>query len=370
MTGQSDARPLDDVWAWFGARRRGTRYQPTLGANPGEDLNGCVPKLAHLRAAAYELAGAHVVGVGCSSGYYESQLAQDARERLGHGAAHATLIDTDAVALAEAVAALPVSRAADVRHFLGAAENIAWTQTYDLCVFLSLYHHYDRLGAAARRTGDDVLQAIGAHCQTMVFETGQTNDTVAGSGVWRHRLAMDDWSSPTAWLEAEVPRLTGFSRWHVLGTNPVTQRHLYIFWHRTAVTPPAHFAQRRSLRTSSLPTDRSDGAMLWDATHLVDTARATDAIAVVDAFQRVARPSDFLLVESLSMVRTIARHAPTIAYVSGRSDTAVEHHLASVVYAGCAAVATVDNRALTGRCAARLQALGVSRIDVPRLVED
>ncbi|GJG89795.1 hypothetical protein tb265_49760 [Gemmatimonadetes bacterium T265] len=233
---------LDAVWRLLGRQRRGTRYQPALAA--ASDPNGCVPKLALLRASGYRFAGVRVLSVGCSTGYYERHLVADGLRDDDAGSPGATsvdLIDTDAVALDEAARAVRAAGAARVRARCAPAERCPLDARYDVALFLSLYHHYDRLGGHGRAAGRRLLGRVGRASRTLFFETGQSDDRVRGADMWKDRLEMARHASPTAWLETEVPAVTGFDAFHRLGVNPRTNRALYVYW-RERARPAGVFA--------------------------------------------------------------------------------------------------------------------------------
>ncbi|HET7463667.1 MAG TPA: hypothetical protein VFJ82_20600 [Longimicrobium sp.] len=222
-----------ELFAWLAARRKGTVYQPD--PEPGaDDPNGCLPKLKLLLECGYDFSGRSLLSLGASSALYEAALAHQARrgacgrERPGVSAAH--LVDTDAGALEHARERFEGSGAADVRTIRALAHEFTPERRYDAGFFLSLFHHYDRLGPRLRALGFGVLEALGRHCRTLFFETGQTGDRVPGAEHWPALLEMASWPSPQAWIETRIPELTGHDAFRRLGTNPATGRHLYAFW--------------------------------------------------------------------------------------------------------------------------------------------
>lgn len=227
------AAGASDLFAWLAARRTGTVYQPD--PQPGaDDPNGCLPKLELLLECGYDFSGRSLLSLGASSALYEAALAHRARrgacgrERPGMSAAH--LVDTDEGALEQARARFDGSGTGDVRTIRALAHEFAPDRRYDACFFLSLFHHYDRLGPRLRDLGFGILRTIANHCRTLFFETGQTGDRVPGAADWPALLEMASWPSPQAWLETRIPEITGYDRFRRLETNPATGRHLYAYW--------------------------------------------------------------------------------------------------------------------------------------------
>jgi SAM-dependent methyltransferase len=227
-------------WDWMTKFRKGKVYQPDADGDPAADPNGCIPKLALISGAGYDLRGRSLLSLGAASGLYELGLAEAAVRRGGQPAA-VDLVDTDAEALETAAEKARGLGLTDFRTVRSAADEFRIERHYDVCFFLSLYHHYDRLGPTFRSRGMRVLEEIGRTCRTLFFETGQTDDTVPGSELWPRMLEMGSYPSPAHWLESRVPEITGYDGFVRLGTNPATNRHLYVFWKSHAVSVDARF---------------------------------------------------------------------------------------------------------------------------------
>ena len=224
------AKDVDaSLWDWMTRFRKGKVYQPDADGDPAADPNGCIPKLALITGAGYDLGGRSLLSLGAASGLYELGLAE-AAVRRGTPPSTVHLVDTDADALATATARAESLGLTDFRAVRAAADEFAIERRYDVGFFLSLYHHYDRLGSAFRSRGMRVLGDMGRSCTTLFFETGQTDDTVPGSELWPRMLEMGSYASPAQWLESRVPEMTGYDSFLCLGTNPRTSRHLYVFW--------------------------------------------------------------------------------------------------------------------------------------------
>ncbi|MDB4951938.1 MAG: hypothetical protein JWM27_4587 [Gemmatimonadetes bacterium] len=240
--------PAEDALGMLARMRRGTRYQPAPGAPDAaaddDDPNGCLPKLRLLLDTGFDLAGSSMLSLGASSALYELEMARAAAGRACEpGAPQAVhLVDLDADALKVAADGFAELHVPDFRAVRATADGFAFERAYDVCFFLSLYHHYDRLGGDYRTRGARVLREIGRHCQTLFFETGQTDDTVPGSERWPAMLEMAAHESPAAWLEARIPEMTGYDSFARLGTNPRTRRHLYAFWRARPVDAAPAFA--------------------------------------------------------------------------------------------------------------------------------
>jgi hypothetical protein len=247
-------------WEWMARMRVGKVYQPAGPADAAADPNGCLPKLGLIENAGYDLGGRSLVSLGAASGLYELGLAE-AAVRRGTRPSAVHLVDTDADALATAAARAAELGLADFRTVRAAADEFTFERRYDVCFFLSLYHHYDRLGSAFRSRGMRVLQEIGQRCATLFFETGQTDDTVPGSELWPRMLEMGSYPSPTHWLESRVPEMTGYDSFVRLGTNPATNRHLYVFWKARRVALDAS----RGTAFGELALDRAPGGAITAA---------------------------------------------------------------------------------------------------------
>jgi len=216
-----------DPWSLLARLRKGRPpYQPEPESAAG-DPNGCIPKLDLLLATRFDFAGKSMVSLGASGALYESRLA---RRSPGVRAAH--MIDTDPASLKQAEERFAPAAVAELRLIQCRAHDFAFRRDYDVCFFLSLFHHYDRLGGAHREQGFAVLRDIGRHCATLFFETGQSDDTVPGSEEWPRFLEMAGGVSPVEWLESRIPEVTGYDAFRRLGTNPRTRRHMYVFWRR------------------------------------------------------------------------------------------------------------------------------------------
>ena len=261
-------------------------------------------------------------------------------------------------------------RAARLEVVLGAAERYSWNRRFDVCLFLSLYHHYDRLGPEARQVGDDILRMIGRQCQTLFFETGQTDDTVAGAAAWRDQLAMSSWPTPEAWLEAEVPRLTGYRHWRCLGTSAQTQRKLYVFWHRPTAAAGAFPALRHSLARGGSPRRRASEVVLWDARACCWTGPAPSASTIVREFLRRKKPGDHLLLDRLAQLRALPRGIPSVQHIPVDDVAPRARLLASLAYAGSVGVVLDDTDALSPGSAALARALDLPRFVLPPDRED
>ena len=228
----SSAGPLSaadrrEPWAWFERGRGVTPYQPVDDDGATPDPNGCRAKLAMLRAAPLDLSGAAVVSFGAHSGYYEYHLARLARDvRALH------LVDTSATALAAARARCAPLSIADCQTFECPAARFSFARNYDICLLLSVWHHYDRLGATLRARGIELLRAIGRHCRVLAFETGQSDDRQRGAEHWPLLLDMATAPTPADWIERQIPAWTGYDAWRCLGANPATGRLLYLFYRR------------------------------------------------------------------------------------------------------------------------------------------
>lgn len=313
----------NDVWAWLAARRRGTVYQPDPD-DGGDDPNGCIPKLHLLLECGYGFSGRSLLSIGASSALYEAALAHQARRgACGSPAAPmsiAHLVDTDTAALEHARERFDGAGVDDLRLIRALAHEFAPERRYDAGFFLSLYHHYDRLGGHMRALGFQVLETIAGHCRTLFFETGQTGDRVPGAREWPALLEMAKWPSPEAWIETRVPELTGYDAFRRLGTNPATGRHLYAFWRARkmgpALSPGGAFGDGGetsprlipveidpSGQTSSVDGERrrsidevfaQDDAPLILDVH-VDNAAPSSALAALAEQVRPARPSGCVL---------------------------------------------------------------------------
>jgi hypothetical protein len=359
-----DAAPdaHDSVWAWFAARRRGTRYQPPASdpeappeaGAPPDDPNGCVPKLAALRASAYPFVGARLLSLGCNAGYYEAELLRGGADAR-HGRVH--LVDNDPEALADAERVVRARGVRRVRAWCGPAERAPLDDAYDAALFLSLYHHYDRLGGAARETGRRLLAAVGRRAQTLLFETGQSDDRVHGAERWTGRLEMSGASTPERWLTEVVPELAGYDAWRPLGRNPRTNRLLYAYWRERRPVPAAFAEPGAAYRVGVRVRDgavvaRAPGASGWapaDAALgpggrrpvLLDCAAAP---ATALDLRRVVRWAAGLPRDRFALVVADARalrHVPHDVAAAVRPPTAAEERrraLAAARYAGARAV--------------------------------
>ncbi len=379
---------LDAVWQWFGRMRQGTRYQPLPDADvlapdipaPDEasaDPNGCVPKLALLRTSGYRFAGARILSLGCNAAYYERHLIADgmtsnAAVRGRRTSVH--LVDTDAATLAEALEAVKQAGAARVRTFAGPAERCRLSVAYDVTLFLSLYHHYDRLGGKAREAGRRLLARAGQRSQTMFFETGQSDDTVNGAGPWRDSLEMGA-TGTVQWLESAVPAIAGYDAWRRLGVNPRTQRALYIYW-RNRCAPAAPLLNGAGRDDGPLVVRLDEGGaplaaavaaalagrerrpVLWDCAFtrepVSDAARTAGLAALLEATASLSAHEHAVVVHDPHALRWLPLHVPVMVDI-GAGDIA--ERFGSLATACCAGarvirVGTDDGDALTSAASA------------------
>lgn len=396
----------------FAARRRaGLRYQPDERID-SDDPNGCIPKRDLLLASGCRLHGARVLSLGCNAGYYERALAEAAyddsgpvaagssraRPVLGNGSLAAIdLVDTDPTALDTAARALTGRSVCQPRTFASAAEKFEFSSSYDICLFLSLYHHYDRLGAVGRATATQLLRDVGAHCQTMFFETGQSDDTVHGAAVWRCMVEMALAPSPESWLESAVPEYTGYDGWHRLGRNPRTNRLLYAYWHeRAALGAPLlsavsegtarEFSVRANAAGSRITFARRGAAPQFSDIALMSAptgqplvfdcvftrpgtsvARcALGAAKLAASLAALPAGSYAVVVHSPEALRYFPRTIPVVVDVDASTEDGVIQAASSSRYAGARAV-RVAARHRTERVTSAIASLGAVLLAAPRM---
>jgi hypothetical protein len=202
----------------------------------------------------FPFAGASLLSLGSSSALYEYVIACAAVDSGRHlSAVH--LVDTDTACLHAAAGRFRDTGVGDLRLFCRPADEFVFEREYDIALFLSLYHHYDRLGPRFRARAVALLGEVGRHCRALFFETGQSDDTAVGSERWPLLLDMATAKSPAAWIESRVPEYTGYDAFRTLGRNPCTNRHLYVFWRRRPLKlePPLRALVEAGEASSPLP---------------------------------------------------------------------------------------------------------------------
>jgi hypothetical protein len=228
----TDAAIRTGVWQWLHRRRLANSYQPDA-TTTAADRNGCAAKLSAITSSGIDASDKALVSLGASRGYYETGIAKSLTSP-GRPLRRAHLVDVDAEALQDGASALSAANVARVRVDARAAEAVRWEARYDIALFLSLFHHYDRLGGSFRETGLSLLSQLAARSQMLLFETGQSDDGQANAEEWRASLLMRG-REPLDWLQTDVRSITGYTGFRHLGTNPVTNRHLCLYWHAAAL---------------------------------------------------------------------------------------------------------------------------------------
>ena len=338
----SASLPLDP-WAWLARLRRGKpAYQPATTLADADDPNGCIPKLELLLGCHYDVAGKRVISLGASGGLYEYHLARRAIEVRGRGISAAHLVDSDEASLHDADRRFAGLAVDDFQLFRCLAHEFRFEGTYDICLFLSLFHHYDRLGPTIREQGFELLRDIGRRCTTLFFETGQSDDTVPGADLWPTFLEMARYPSPSAWLESRVPELTGYDAFRRLGINPRTRRQLYVYWRarplnlapafgRCPFVPadigsPRGDAEAVVLRVDVTPSGVVGCAAPDDRAELVPLETALDRVerrdVLVDCVFTGAGTADIEWAPALARVVEALRAVPNRHAVLGLRNTA------------------------------------------------
>ncbi|MEO8561604.1 MAG: hypothetical protein ABI601_05990 [bacterium] len=364
---RTEAEPAPDaIWQWFGRLRGGLHYQPGAGSGDVEagdaDPNGCAAKLEMLRSSRYRFSDARMLSLGCNAGYYERHLIAEVdgvRQTGGSRRATAHLVDTDVAALTQAREAVLAAGAARVRVFAGPGERCRLAPSYDVALFLSLYHHYDRLGGRTRAIGRRLLARVGRRAQTMFFETGQNDDTVRGADRWRDTLEMGRSSRATDWLETAVPDIAGYDAWRRLGTNPQTGRALYVYWrqrrtprelflaptghHEGPIVAPLPVAGARLAPDVELVlATRERRPVLWDCAFTRQPARArATALGLATLLRSIAaddRDDHALLVHDPFALRWIPHDVPVQVDLGSGS---LASQLGALATAGCSGARVV-----------------------------
>jgi hypothetical protein len=257
---------------------------------------------------------------------------------------HIHLVDLDQAALTRGAGALRDAAVQAVTVACVPAEQATLAPSYDVALFLSLFHHYDRLGGAFRTAGLRLLSAVMQRTQLLLFETGQNDDTQANAEEWRGSLMMAECDALT-WLTETLPGMLGVAGVRHLGTNPMTGRHLMAYWHRVDLP--------RSLRELHVvPSDAWQHRVVGDVHDTWPTPDARRRLATELAALRIEDAP--VVVRHAWMARQASHHgAPMWALPSEVDSRVIGLALAEAELLGVVGVLADDARvAAAARCVA------------------
>lgn len=193
-------------------------YQPLYGSEDTEaSVRGCEDRW---KAMETHLNGkGSVLDIGCNIGYFSFKAAEKGHLAFG--------IEADPIYLSTCNAVKTNKNVENAFFVKGMVtpDFIKSMPSYDVVINLSVFHHWVK--AYGADTAQEMMRGLAAHCNAMVFETGQSNET---GTKWAKKLDFMG-KDPKKWTKAFLKEI-GFKTVKVIGDfdSGLTDVQRQLYW--------------------------------------------------------------------------------------------------------------------------------------------
>lgn len=154
----------------------------------------------------------NVLDIGCNNGFFCFKLSPLVKKVIG--------IDVDENAI---INAKKNNKDSNVEFYCSSADSFVSFNKVQITLFLSVYHHVvNEFGIDEARK---MLNKISEYTDTMIFESGQSNEQ--GDFSWKEKLP-DNFDNPET-IAKEIRENSKFDRIYLIGELPIHGVNRYIF---------------------------------------------------------------------------------------------------------------------------------------------